>query len=83
MHVVTSSLNHIFSLCLQFTNAHHSMMVCSHIKSQLQLNPVLTTNFCITTFLKFYMNSFPKKRAKSINVNKFGIKFGMVTYTKI
>ena len=29
------------------------------------------------------MNSFPKKRAKSINVNKFGIKFGMVTYTKI
>ena len=63
-HAVTSCLNNILSLCLQFTSAHHSKMVCSHIKSQVQLNPVLRTNICIKMFFNFYMNSFPKKEQK-------------------
>ena len=67
--MVTSCLNNILSLCLQFTSTHHNKMVCSHIKSQVQLNPVLSTTFCIKIFFNFYMNSFPKKRAKSVDVN--------------
>lgn len=75
-HVVTSCLNNILSLCLQFTSAHHSTMVCQHIKASNATNLVLSASFSIRSmFYNFYRNIFPQKKRERI-------KLGKVTYTK-